>query len=82
MISSLLDDEKPIVVRKCLEALIEIVQNSPEVIEETKKSVQKINISRYKDTMAPLIKKDIERLLENIRPVRLNHVTFLSTSEK
>lgn len=64
MISSLLDDEKPIVVRKCLEALIEIVQNSPEVIEETKKSVQKINISRYKDTMAPLIKKDIERLLE------------------
>ena len=32
--------------------------------------------------MAPLIKKDIERLLENIRPVRLNHATFLSTSEK
>ena len=81
-ILSLLDDEKPIVVRKCLKALTEIVQNSPEVIEETKESVQKINISRYKDTMAPLIKKDIERLLENIRPVRLNHATFLSTSEK
>lgn len=61
---ALLYDEKPTVVRQCLSALREAVLFKPELSEKICEAVQKIDLSRYKDSMAPLIKKDADELLK------------------
>ena len=60
---ALLYDSKPTVVRQCLGALHEVVLYRPEMTELICEAVKEIDLSRYKDSMSPLIKKDIEALL-------------------
>lgn len=62
-LSILLNDEKPTVVRQCLSALHEVVLYRPELCEKISSAVKNIDLSRYKDSMSPLIKKDAEELL-------------------
>ena len=62
----LLYDEKPTVVRQCLGALHEVALFRPEMQERICYAVDKIDLSVYKDSMSPLIKKDIEALLSEI----------------
>lgn len=61
---TLLHDSKPTVVRQCLAALHEVVLYKPELSEMIKAELQRIDLSSYKDSMAPLIEKDIEALTE------------------
>lgn len=61
---TLLHDEKPTAVRGCLGAMHEVVLYRPELCELIKAEILTIDLSRYKDSMAPLIKKDIDALLE------------------
>ena len=61
---TLLYDEKPTVVRQCLAALHEVVLFRPELSGKLCEAVKKIDLTRYKDTMAPLIKKDADALLK------------------
>lgn len=61
--SVLLYDDKPTVVRQCLGALHEVALFRSEMKERICDAVDKIDISAYKDSMSPLIKKDIEALL-------------------
>ena len=63
---ALLHDEKPTVVRQCLAALHEVILYRPELHEVIKSEVEKIDVSKYKDSMSPLIKKDIDELLDMI----------------
>ncbi|MGN1399798.1 MAG: hypothetical protein ACI4WG_07370 [Erysipelotrichaceae bacterium] len=58
----LLHDKKPTVVRQCLAALCEVVLFIPELSDKVKKEVDQIDLTAYKDTMTPLIKKDIAEL--------------------
>lgn len=58
----LLNDPKPTVVRQCLNALHEVVLFRPELAQQIERAVSEINLSKYKDSMSPLIKKDIEEL--------------------
>lgn len=60
----LLNDEKPTVVRQCLSALHEVVLYRPELIERIRSAVIDIDLSCYKDSMSPLIKKDADELLK------------------
>lgn len=60
----LLNDPKPTVVRQCLKALNEVVLFRPEMCDDIKKSLSKIDLSIYKDSMASLIKKDIDELMK------------------
>lgn len=62
--SALLYDDKPTVVRQCLVALHEVVLYRPEMTDMIQIAVSKINISRYKDSMVPLIEKDMKELLK------------------
>lgn len=62
--SNLLYDDKPTVVRQCLAALHEVVLYRPEMTDKIKFAVSKMNLSRYKDSMAPLIEKDKKELLK------------------
>lgn len=61
---ALLHDEKPTVVRQCLAALHEAASCRPELCGIIRLEVSHIDLTRYKDSMAPLIKKDIDKLLE------------------
>ena len=65
-ILALLEDKKPVVVRKCIEALKEIVKNCPETKSSVLKAVERIDITRFKDSMSPLIKKDIDDLYNTL----------------
>lgn len=58
----LLHDDKPTVVRQCLVALHEVALYRPELCKIIVKELQSINLSKYKDSMAPLIQKDIKEL--------------------
>ena len=65
-ILTLLEDKKSVVVRKCIEALKEIVKNCPEIKSSVLKAVERIDITRFKDSMSPLIKKDIDDLYNTL----------------
>ena len=62
----LLHDDKPIVVRQCLAALHEVVLYRTELSEAIKAELETIDLSKYKDSMSPLIKKDMDELLKLI----------------
>ena len=62
----ILHDEKPTVVRQSLNALKEVVVFRPELSKTIENELGKIDISGYKDSMIPLIKKDIAEVRELI----------------
>lgn len=63
LIFCLLHDGKPTVVRQCLAALHEVAACKPELRPAIREELSKMDLSRYKDSMAPLIEKDRVRLL-------------------
>lgn len=62
----LLNDPKPTVVRQCLASLHEVVLYLPEMTDNIFAAIKGIDLSKYKDSMSPLIKKDAEELLKII----------------
>lgn len=60
----LLNDRKPTVVRQCLKALTEVAMYLPELNDELKKEISGINLTGYKDSMAPLIKRDMDEVMK------------------
>ena len=60
----LLYDSKPTVVRQCLLALHEVVLYRSELAEMIIDAVNHIDVSKYKESMSPLIKKDIDELMK------------------
>ena len=59
-----LDDEKPTAVRQCLAALNYMLLFKVELVEKVRKKLVSIDITKYKDSMQPLIEKDIEGILK------------------
>lgn len=57
---TLLHDPKPTVVRQCLNALQKVVTYRPELRGAIARELETIDLSRYRDSMAPLIRKDID----------------------
>lgn len=67
----LLEDEKPATVRVALSCIGEIVRYKPYLAAVIQKNLERIDCSRYKDSMAPLIRRDIVRvskLIEEMDP--------------
>lgn len=60
------NDEKPTAVRQALKYLKFVVPYKKELNSIIKQAVLKIDCSGYKDTMQPLIKKDIQNLARQI----------------
>ena len=52
-------DEKPITARKCIKSLIQVGQAKPQYISVILARLQEADLSKYKDSMRPLIEKDI-----------------------
>lgn len=61
--SNLLIDDKPTVVRQCLGALHEVAIYRPELCEKISQALSRIDLSKYKDSMSPLIEKDKQELI-------------------
>lgn len=52
-------DEKPITARQCVKALAQVGLAKPQYIPRILSCLQCADLSKYKDSMRPLIKKDI-----------------------
>lgn len=52
-------DEKPITARQCIKALAQVGISKPQYIPRILSSLQNADLSKYKDSMRPLIEKDI-----------------------
>ena len=64
-------DEKPITARQCVKALAQVGLAKPQYIPRIVSALRCADLSKYKDSMRPLIEKDIletERILTNAVP--------------
>ena len=52
-------DEKPITARQCIKALAQVGVAKPQYIPRILSCFQEADLSKYKDSMRPLIEKDI-----------------------
>ncbi len=59
-------DEKPITARQCVKALVEVGRAKPQYIPEILSALQSADLSQYKDSMRPLIAKDIRETIEKL----------------
>lgn len=62
-----LADEKPIVTRQCIKLLPIIAKDKPELREIILNAIETADVSFYKDSMLPLICKDIDEALKEIK---------------
>ena len=59
-------DEKPITARQCVKALAEVGTAKPQYIPAILSRLRSADLSKYKDSMRPLVERDIaetERIL-------------------
>lgn len=61
-----LDDDKGTSVRDCLRKLNLILMYKLELTETIEKKLKNIDLSKHKENMQPLIRKDIDNILENV----------------
>lgn len=59
-------DVKPITARQCVKALSEVGQSKPQLIQDIVKALQKADLSPYRDSMRPLIEKDIRETIKKL----------------
>ena len=59
-------DEKPITARQCIKALPEIVAAKPQLIPQIRAALEKADLTGYRDSMRPLILKDILAALREL----------------
>ena len=64
---AILKDEKPTAVRQALAALEELLPYKRNLWPVIRQWLESVEPRRYKDTMAPLIEKDIRRLLDAMK---------------
>ena len=66
IILSELEDEKGVSVRQCLEKLNLILMYKIELTDVIENKVRNLELTKYKDSMRSLIKKDIDYILEHL----------------
>ena len=52
-------DEKPITARQCIKALAQVGKAKPQYIPRILSCFQEADLSKYKDSMRPLIERDM-----------------------
>ena len=60
-------DPKPIAARQCVQLLPMVAQYKPELRPEICSALHRADLSRYKDSMRPLIARNIQKALEDIQ---------------
>lgn len=59
-------DEKPISARQCIKALAQVGKDKPQYIPQILSALENADLSKYRDSMRPLIEKDISETKERI----------------
>lgn len=59
-------DEKPITARQCIQALSEIAAAKPRLVPQIKAALEHADLTDYRDSMQPLIFKDIVAVLREL----------------
>lgn len=67
----MLDDEKSTAVRQCLAALHTVILYKPDLSEKIEVKLNTMDLSKYKDSMISLIKRDMEELRKHCCDSRL-----------
>ena len=62
-------DEKPITARQCVKALPQVGVAKPQYISRIISCLQSADLSKYKDSMRPLIEKDIAETISVLKDV-------------
>ena len=57
-------DEKPITARQCIQSLAQIGQAKPQYVPMILTALRSADLLKYKDSMRPLIEKDIQSTME------------------
>lgn len=65
----LLEDNKPTTVRIVLSSIVDILKYKPYLSNVIKDNLNRINLDLYKDSMRPLIIKDINKVKEIIEAI-------------
>ena len=60
-------DEKPITARQCIKTLALVGKAKPQYIPKITETLRKADLSMYKDSMRPLIEKDISKTEQKLR---------------
>ncbi|KAF5073717.1 hypothetical protein DSECCO2_189030 [anaerobic digester metagenome] len=60
-------DDKPITARQCIKVLPTIAKYKPELKFDIETELSNADTAKYKDSMRPLVEKDIKNALYNIR---------------
>lgn len=63
---SVLDSDRPTDIRICLSYLNNLLLYKVELNDKIENKLKKIDYSKFKDSMSPLIKKDIDYILEHL----------------
>lgn len=63
-------DDKPITARQCIKALRQVGISKPQYIPDILSSLQNADLSKYKDSMRPLIEKDIVETIKILTSFR------------
>ena len=64
-------DPNPITARQCVKALSEVGRAKPNLIPDILNALAKADLSGYKDSMRPLIEKDIRETTEELTELSL-----------
>lgn len=59
-------DDKPITVRQCVQALAELGEAKPQFIPQITQALLSADLSGYKDSMRPLLEKDIAETMRRL----------------
>ena len=65
---TMLDDDKATAVRQCLEALESVALCRPDLHKRIRQKLGRMELSKYKNSMRPLIQKDMEKLQALLSP--------------
>ena len=63
-------DDKPITARQCIKALAEVGRAKPQYIPRILSCLREADLSKYKDSMRPLIEKDIAETAEILEAIQ------------
>ena len=76
MILNVLEDEKGTSVRQCLEKLSLILMYKIELTEVIKNKIKNLDLSKYKESMQSLIRKDIKYIYSNLENLQDKKILF------
>lgn len=63
-------DEKPITARQCVKALAEVGQSKPDLVPQILSALKNADLTKYRDSMRPLIEKDIRETVRQLSDVK------------